>query len=171
MRRINKKGYEISIMLFIIWTIMLVCVLLIVSIFASSFIKQETDIRDAEARVFANRLIYSPSSISYTDSDLGRTYPGTVDIARVEKSVLERAFSYDGNEIIAAKVSLKNSAGITIKEAFYNDLWYYRWEPLIGKKGSGAVSEIVEKRHVAIYDNDELKGSGELVIQLLIPNA
>ena len=167
----RKKSQYIKFNMLIIWAIMLVFVILTITIFAKGFIKKETDIRDAEVRIFANRIIYSPNGLSYADDESGRSYPGTVDLGKLTDAVLDNSVYIKDNQIIAAKVTLKNSKGISIRDAFYNIDWYNRWEPLIGRRGSGAASEIIEKRYVMIYDRDKLKGHGMLEIQVLIPNA
>ncbi len=168
----NKKAQYIKFMLLIVWAVFLVSILLVIVIFTGSLVKKEVDIRSPEARTFANRLLYSPhGGISYSDVDLGRMYPGTVDMQKLENAVLDSTVYIDDNQILAAKVTLKNIQGMEIKSAIYNEQWYLRWESLIGRVGSGGVSEIMEKRYVVIYDGDIIKNQGILEIQVLIPNA
>ena len=73
--------------------------------------------------------------------------------------------------MIAAKVTVKDSLGRETGEGIYNEQWYYRFEPLAGKRGSAGTSEIIEKRYVAIYNGDQYIGQGNVEIQVLIPNA
>ncbi len=155
----------------VLWVLFLVYVLLVIRIFTTGFVKKEFDIRDAEARIFANRLLYSPNGISYIEEDLGRSYPWTVDLAKIDSSFLDSAFKLDDNQVLAAKITVTSTAGNVMKEAVYNEVWYYRWLPLMGKRGTGASSVITEKRYVLVYEGGEFKGQGILEMQILIPNA
>ena len=154
MRNLNKKGaqYEKEI-LFIAWIIMLVYVLLVTAIFTSGFVKREVDVRDAEARIFANKILYSPNGISHVDEDLGRNFIGTVELKKINSSFLDTIAVIEDNSIIAAKITVKDFTGMNVmREDTYNPRWYYRFQPLVGGRGSGGASEIIEKRYVAIYD-------------------
>jgi hypothetical protein len=173
MRRQNKKGAQYKTeVIFIAWIIMLVYVLLVTAIFTSGFIKREIDVRDAEARIFANKVLYSQNGISYIDEDLGRSFPGTVDLKKINSSFLDTIAQIEDNSIIAAKVTVKDFTGRNVLgEDTYNSQWYYRFQPLAGRRGSGGASEIIEKRYVAIYNGDKYIGQGSVEIQVLIPNA
>jgi len=170
-KKMSKKAQEFKFIYLVIWAMMLAIVLLEIKVFTTSFARNSMDIRDAEARVFANRILYSPEGIAYTDVDLGRNLLGAVDFGKIDENVLNSAARLEDNQIMAAKVVLKNLAGRVLKEDFYNEAWYGRWEPLIGERGSGAASRIIERRYVLIYENDRFREPGVLEIQMLVPNA
>jgi hypothetical protein len=167
----NKKAQYMSFMLFIIWVIFLVYELLVVVTFSSAYVRREIDVRDAEARVFANRILYSYDGISYFDEDLGKIFPGTVDLKKLDSNYLDSVFWIEDNQVMAAKITVTNLDTNAKQDAIYNNVWYYRWLPLAGKSGSGASTEIVETRYVSIYNGDQYMGQGKLEIQLLVPNA
>ncbi|MBN2112173.1 hypothetical protein JW707_03685 [Candidatus Woesearchaeota archaeon] len=167
----NKKAQYITFMLLIIWAVFLVYEILVVVTFSSGYVNREIDVRDAEARIFANRILYSFDGIAYVDGDLGKVFPGTVDLKKLDSDYLDSVFWMEDNQVMAAKITVTNLGTNTNHSAIYNDRWYYRMLPLAGKSGSGASTEILEKRYVAIYDGDEYKGQGMLEIQLLVPNA
>jgi len=169
--KMNKKATYVKFMHLVIWAIFLVFVLLVIVIFTAGFIKKEMDIRDAEARIFVNRILYSPNGISHFDEDLGKSCPGTVDLRKINSSFVDSAAYIEDNQILAAKITVETVEGYIMGEAIYNEAWYYRWEPLAGKRGSGASSEIIERRYVIVYDGDELRGHGMLKIRVLVPNA
>jgi hypothetical protein len=171
MRRINRKSQEFKFIYLVLWAVIAAIVLLEVKVFTTSFARTSMDIRDAEARIFANRILYSPEGISYFDVDLGRSHLGAVDFGRVDSSILDNALMLEDNQVIAAKVVLKNLRGLTLKEAIYNEVWYMRWLPLAGRRGSGAASEIIEKRYALIYENDNFREPGIVEIQMLVPNS
>ena len=56
--RLNKKGLKF--MYLVIWAVMFSAFLIIVLFFVSAFVRQQIDVRDAEARVFINRLLFIP---------------------------------------------------------------------------------------------------------------
>lgn len=167
----NKKAQYIKFMLLVIWAVFLVYELLVVITFSSGYVRRQIDVRDAEARIFANRILYSFDGIAYIDNDLGKVFPGTVDLEKLETTYLDNVFWMDDNQVMAAKITVTNLITNVKKEAIYNTKWYYRWAPLVGKSGTGASTEIKEIRYVSIYNGDEYLGQGMLEIQLLVPNA
>ena len=167
----NKKAQYIKFGLLVIWAIFLVYELLIVITFSSGYVRREIDVRDAEARIFANRMLYSFNGVAYIDNDLGKVYPGTVDLEKLDTTYLDNVFWMDDNQVMAAKITVTNLETGAKKEAVYNNKWYYRWFPLIAKRGTSASSEINETRYVAIYNGNNYQGQGMLEIQLLVPNA
>ncbi len=169
----NKKADGMSFLLLVVWAVFLVYVLAVITYFTYGLVKSEIDIRDAEARVIANAILYSKNGISYSDIDLGITYPGTVDIDRIdpEMKVLSSSIYYPNNAIVAAKIYVTLSSGIILKSGTYNPEWYSRWAPLAGVKGSGGVSLIAEERYAAIYKGGMPYGYGKVRIEVLIPNA
>ena len=171
MRRMNKKSQEFKFLYLVLWAIIGAVVLLEIKVFTTSFARTSMDTRDAEARIFANRILYSPEGISYFDVDLGRSHLGAVDLGRIDSVILDNALILEDNQVMAAKVVIKNLREQTLKEAIYNELWYMRWLPLAGRRGSGAASEIIEKRYVLIYENDKFREPGIAEIRVLVPNA
>lgn len=166
-----KKAQYLKFTHVVMWAVLLVFVLLVVSIFTSGFVKKSIDVRDAEARILANRILYSPSSISRYDADMGKSYPGTVDINRMKNDILDKSVYIKNNLVAAAKVTVKDMSGTVMAEAVFNSLWYSRWQPMVGKRGSAGVGETVEKRYVAVYEGDEFRSQGIVEIRVLIPNA
>jgi len=166
----NKKGDELKFLYLVIWAVFLGVVLFIISLFTSAFVREQIDIRDAEARILANRLLYSPTGISWEDKDLGRNYPGTVDLEKVNGDFIDRSLRMEGNQMIAANIEVKNNTGGLLGSAPYNIDWYERWLPLAGETGSGASTWIQEKRYVVVYRGRELIGPGVIEISMLVPN-
>ena len=58
----------------------LVVVMFTVMILIRSYVATTIDTSELEANIFISRILYSPNSISYFDSDIGRTYQGVIDI-------------------------------------------------------------------------------------------
>lgn len=168
----NKKAEQLKFMYLVLWAFMLAVILVIISFFTSAFLREALDIRDAEARLVLNRILYSPTGISYYDKDLGRNYPGTVDLQKLDSAYLDKALKMEENQnkMISARINVKSTAGEVSKTAMFNELWYERWLPLAGKKGSGGTSWASEFRYVSIYDGDEFKGPGVVEISVLMPN-
>jgi hypothetical protein len=168
--RANKKAEQLKFLYLVIWAIMLSVFLVIVAFFTSAFVRQQIDIRDAEARIFMNRLLYSQTGISRTDEDLGRSYPGTIDLKKIETGLLSSYAYIKDNQMMAAKIEVVSKSANINKITIYNEGWYSRWLPLAGQKGSGASTWINESRYVTIYDGDEFKGPGAIRISVLMPN-
>ena len=95
---INKRG--ITTFEFIMWIprlMFLVAISLIIIVFVRSYVNITTDISELEARSFVYRLVYSPHSLSYTNS-MGRVYPGVISLEKFEspdsQKVIEENFHY-----------------------------------------------------------------------------
>ena len=166
----SKKSAQLKFMYLVLWALFLSVVLFIIAFFSSAFVRENLDIRDAEARLFMNRLLYSPTGISYMEGDLGRNYPGTVDLEKISNDFLDKSVKMEDNQMMAARINVRSISGRVSKSAIYNELWFMRWLPLAGKKGSGASTWISEERYVIVYEGDEFKGPGAIEIDVLMPN-
>ena len=136
------------------------------------------DASEAEARVLANRIFYSPNIISYSDADTGRAYPGIVDFERYKKlqnvdanEIDTKTIAYgQGNKLIAAKMTLQNFETNAQNIVFYNKENYEFWEPRILSTvvgGSGSVKSITEQRYILIKNGDKME-KGILKMQVIV---
>lgn len=158
----NKRGRTISdhlvmwIPKFIYITVAFLSVLFLVRL----LVYNNIDTSSAEAKVLANRIFYSPNSISYFDAEIDRAYPGIIDIEKYTKLQVSpnemdtKTLTYGSdNGVIAAKITLKSIDTKSEYEIFYNKENYDFWEPRILSTvvgGSGSVKSIIEQRYVLI---------------------
>ena len=176
----NKKGTSsISehVLLWIPKFVYLVIVVLSVVFLVRMLVANNIDSTEAEARIFANRIFYSPNSISYFDPELSRAYPGIIDFAKFNSmqnsdvTFLDTSsLSYGkDNRLIAAKLSLKNMETREENDVYYNKENYLYWEPrtIQGVSGSGSVNAIDEQRYVLIKSGEKLSG-GKLRINIIV---
>jgi len=170
-RRMNKKGLELKFVYLVLWVVLLVSVFGILISYTSLFVKQTLDVRDSEARVVMNRLLYSRFGLAHFDAELGRIYPNTVELQKLNSQFLDNALILEGNQMMSMEVVLTSKSLNFPHKAIFNEDWYYRWLPLAGKKGSGASTWIIEERLVSIYNNGEYNGTGVLQLNILMPNA
>lgn len=166
-----RKKAAIKTLQLVVWALVLVIVLITILLFTAASIKRESDIRDSEVRAFTNLLLYSKDGISYVDEDLGRVVVSTVDLAKIDSEYLDNIKTYGENQVLAVKLTVETKEGYLLKEDIYNERWYIRWEPLVGKRGRGASSEIIEIRYVIVYDKGKPQGPAILKMRILIPNA
>lgn len=176
----NKRGDTISdhLVLWIPKFVYLAIALLTVIFLIRLLIVTHIDTSEAEARIFANRIFYSPNVISYFDSDIGRSYPGIIDFSKFKKlqesdlnEMDTKTITYGGkNGIMAAKLTLKDIETNLEEVVFYNKENYDFWEPralntVIG--GSGSVKSIEEQRYVLVKNNAGIK-KGSLKLNIIV---
>lgn len=143
----------------------IIIIMFVLYLFSTSLIKTNIDVSNIRNLVFFNRVLYSPSSISYTDDYISRIYPGTIDINRFNDDILTKALNYTENKI-AMRLELTNLENNEIKEAYLNKEWYDRWEPLTKFE---QYEKKIKLRYVLIKDKDRLY-KGLLRIDMVIVN-
>ena len=176
----NKKRGAISehLVLWIPKFIYLIIAFLSVIFLLRLLIVNNIDTSGAEAIVLANRIFYSPNVISYSDADTGRAYPGIVDFEKYKKlqnvdanEIDTKTIAYgQGNNLIAAKLTLQNFETNAQDVVFYNKENYEFWEPRILSTvvgGSGSVNSITEQRYVLIKNADKME-KGTLKMQVIV---
>ncbi len=136
------------------------------------------DTSEAEARLLIYGIFYSPNVISYSDTDIGRAYPGVIDFEKYkglqdkdENEMDTKTITYgEDNKLIAAKLTLKNIETNAEDIAFYNRENYEFWEPRILPTvtgGSGNVKSFSEQRYVIIKNKDKMH-KGILRINVIV---
>lgn len=165
--KINNKTAQISgeVIMMIPRIIFLIAVLFAVVVLVKIFIITIIDVRDVEANVLVNRLLYSKDGFAYYDADLKRVYLGVIDLKKFEQlttnpNLLDNlAISYGtDNAVIAAKITLKQNLknDVTI---FYNKDRFDKWEPRVlttVRGGASSVKAFKEQRYVLVKQEDKL---------------
>ena len=176
----DKKARTISghVILWIPKFIFLIIAFLSVIFLIRLLVLVNVDATEAEARVMANRIYYSPNAISFYDSQLGRAYPGIIDFEKFKKlqtpganELDSRVLTYgESNSLIAAKLELKNLETNSDEMVFYNKENYDFWEPRILSTvtgGSGSVKSYEEQRFVLLKIGENLQ-KGMLKIKIIV---
>ena len=136
------------------------------------------DTSEAEAKLLTNRIYYSPNLISLLDLEIGRAYPGIIDLEKyrqlqnsdINKLDAETITYGQENRLIAAKLSLINMDINTEEIVFYNKENYEFWEPRLLSTvtgGSGSAKSFVEQRYVLIKTGDTFQ-KGKLKMQVIV---
>lgn len=131
-----------------------------------SYIVNSLDVKDVQAEVFMNRILYSPDGISYFDSDLQRIIPGTIDVTKFTDDTLNKLMDYKDDSFIAAKLELSDAANKKIAMASYNGKTFERWLPLRGETGPGGVKSTIRTYYVN-YVQNKMTNQGILKIEML----
>jgi len=162
----SKKAqmiFNTYIMIFFRITIVLL-VAISMKLFVYAFIDNSTDTDRVESEIFMQSLLNSPNGISYDDN---RIYPGLIDIKQFKEADLDKAFFYEKNRFLAAKIELLDFEGNMIEEKIYNEAYYQIWYPMAITGGKGSAS-ILQKIHpVQIIS----KGPGFIRSTILIPKS
>lgn len=149
--------------------ILLVAVILVVLFLVRLYIVTKIDIKDAEAIVLVNRIMFSPHGFSYYDEKINRVYPGVIDLEKFNDSILEKIAYLPENLLISAKLTLTDMDKNPIKTIYYNKPWYDNWLPMAGISGPGGKTKITKTYYVLLKQGDEIK-QAVLKFEVLMPN-
>jgi hypothetical protein len=164
---INKKallGFEEP--LKIIDFIFLFAVVIVLSIFVVSFFSFTFDTSQAQAEVFANRILFSPTGLSYCSD---RCYPGIVDYDIISNDSLfqerfSKAFASKSKSArVAFKIDFFNESNQVFKTSYYNEEWYKRWKPLEFKQFKN-----IQRSYYVLYYNNGFFHKGKLSVDLVM---
>jgi len=129
------------------------------------------DIKDIHAEIVKNRVLYAPSGVMHADMETGRSYPGLLDPARFNDSVLSGTINYGTkSRTLSAKLYYSDNQGV-LREAYTNKTWYRRWEPAVGVAGPGGAVEYMYRLPVVVLNETSGDYPTTLYISVIIPNS
>lgn len=167
----NKKSQTShTIIKSIYWFVFLIIVLISIVFLVKGYINTKIDIKEIEAELFYQELLFTNNGIIYKDEITGRSYPGIIDIQRFNKDILDNSISYGKeNHILAANITLNYNKDT--KYFIYNEEWHKRWLPRAKSRlpGSGGANIILKQSYVLVKENEKLI-PGILQAKILYPN-
>ena len=177
----NKRAITtFEILMWVPRILFLVVVMFTVMILIRSYVATTIDTSELEANIFISRILYSPNSISYFDSDIGRTYQGVIDINKFKSQTadkfLERSVYYgDNNKEIGAKFLLRDLSSNENNEVtiYYNEDFFREQEKIAGSgftEGPGGAKLYVKNYNIIVQKGSVLT-NGVLTMSIVIPNS
>lgn len=175
----NKKAITtFEVLMWIPRIIFLVVIMFAIMILIRSYVTTTIDTSELEANVFINRILYSPTGISYFGSDINRTYPGIIEFdkfkSQVTEKFLEKSVYYGKiNRKIGAEFLLEDLSENTKTVVFYNEDFFKEQKKLVDAgltEGPGGARGYTKKYDVLISKNNILY-KGILTIEVVIPNS
>ena len=172
----NKRSVICGEMIMVIpQLIFLIAVLFAFVILVKTLIITTVDVREIDASILVERMLFSPNGISYHDDSINRVYPGIINLEKFKEismktnkdfilggdvtSILDTdviSYGPDNPPIIAAELILIQEGREDII-AFYNKKWYDRWAPkTLGVPGPASIKEFVKERNVLIKEGNTL---------------
>ncbi len=148
-------------------------VALTVVLLVRTYLTYTVEVRDAEIEVQANRILYSPACLAYYDETLERSYPGMVDLNKMQDVRLDNCIRYGGrNDFLTMNVSLRPVDGTegSIAEAMLNAEGWDAWLPREGLPGPGGTYMRRVRRLVLYRQGNAEPQPAILDIQALVPN-
>jgi len=152
-----------------------------------SYIVTTVDVFDAQAEVFHDRLLYSTNGISYYDHEIGRLYPGVIDMEKLDqqnfdsiilnsvyygKEHVDPQSGFENREIGAKMTAYSDDNPLyTTKVAYYNKDYYEYYRDvalgLKGVKGPGGARKKGKISNVLIKDGNTIV-PGKLELEVVI---
>lgn len=140
----NKRGdvSQVEDVVGFLWKILImIVVFVVVFLLIRSHAKLEVDTFEAEADLFAFRMLYAKGALSYYDAEIDRVYPGVIEIegfgSEEYMDSLENAIYYLDNSHIAAEISIVTEDGVDFGPIYFNEDYYRRWLPIARTFGTG----------------------------------
>jgi hypothetical protein len=138
---------------------LIVCVILI-----RMFLNDKFNINDVQAEILIDGLIYGTGGVSYYDPVTGRLYPEIIDISQLDGAKLDQGLFYPENHMMTARILVEKPITeytdmslmdryfrgedpkfLTLKDVYYNKVWYDNWEPLLVFKNLGGIGGVIDK--------------------------
>jgi len=145
------------------------------------YINNKIETQSLQAEVLLNRILYS-DAINYADQYTFRTYPGIIDMQKVETANINNMISYnDYTKHAAARIRILNKDPDPnkqlIKEAYLNKDSYDNMKNLLAMKGKGAAKKYmttvpityVHGSNIPYLYNNPLYGT--MIVEIIIPNS
>ncbi|PIU30363.1 hypothetical protein COT07_01035 [Candidatus Woesearchaeota archaeon CG07_land_8_20_14_0_80_44_23] len=134
--------------------------------FANAFFRQRTETAEAEAKIYAERMVFARECFAYYSLETGRTYPGIIDASNFTTERLEGCMNFSNPERAAAAAEL--AFGTNNREAFYNKEKFEVWKNLAGIPGSGSYEKYQMVVPVSVFDAGKQQG-GIINITVVVP--
>jgi len=134
--------------------------------FANAFFRQRTETAGAEAKIYAERMIFARECLAYYSQETGRAYPGVINSSIFTTERLEGCMNFSNPERAAAYAEL--SFGADKREAFYNKEKFEVWKNLAGIPGSGSYEKYQMAVPVSVLDAGKQE-SGIINVTIVIP--
>ena len=174
----NNKRSIISgeVIMFIPQMIFLIAVLFSFVFLVKILNVTNVDVRKIESDILVERMLFLRNGFLYNDTgigDLGRLYPGIIDLKKFKEISLQTDKSYSpgqdvtsvldnevisygsDNFLIAAKMNLTQE-GKEHLVVYYNKIWFDRWEPKGVIPGPAGVIKNIRQRNVLVKEGDTL---------------
>jgi len=154
------------------WFLFLIIVLFSIIFLVKNHITLKADIKDIEADIFYQEVMFTKNGITYQDDLTRRSYPGIIDFNKFNKEVVTKTIYYGPeNYFLAANFTLNHTDGKFIKSFLYNEEWYNRWKPLTKRflPGSGSAT-LVKKQNYVLVKQQENIFPAILSLEIIYPN-
>ncbi|MBU0665827.1 MAG: hypothetical protein ABIC91_01420 [Nanoarchaeota archaeon] len=119
----------------------------------------QTDLLETE--VFFERMLYSPSTLSYQDPITQRYYPGIIDLDKLTDENLNKTLNYTNKKTFSAKIDLEKEK-ITV---YYHKRWYKRLAAASFLQNGGV--HTVKRTIPITYEENGVFSKGVLKIHLI----
>jgi hypothetical protein len=166
----QKKGVTYPMMLWILKIGLVAAIFTFIIIIAGYFNATSVDSAEGRAVIFINRLMYSPTGLSYVDSATQRAYPGMIDMEKFDAKKLEKSIYFEEQSLIAANLTLSifppEYKPPINKYVTYNGNDFKMWWPL---RGFNEYLVFTHQYYVLIYDKGKIS-KGTLTIELITRN-
>jgi hypothetical protein len=173
MNKLNKKAiFSEDAVLMILNLLLLIIVAVLLVFLIGLFTVNELNVQRMEAEVLKDRILYSKNCISYYDSEIDRSYPGIIDLAKFKEESLENCLYFkEKQNNVAARISLTDAKDYEYKSVYYNKDWFENWQPLVAIPGPGGTKAFAYTLNVVVRDENENFKEYYLNFEILVPNS
>jgi hypothetical protein len=149
--------------------ILMIIIALSIVILVNRFLVLTVDVRELEANLLLNRLIYSPDCLSYQDDTLSAK-PGIIDLQKFSEASLSNCLYFgERNDFAAANLSLVFFDTTPRNSTYYNSVGYQLLSPRTGLTGPGGSTRLSDWRYVLVKDSTGFR-KALLLIDVVVPN-
>ncbi len=149
----------------------LMVALIVFFLFVSAYINNQINPQPIIVEVTANRIMYS-DAVMYQDPVTGRTYPGIIDLKKLNDDTISKNIDYAKKQFATAKIKILDTNGNFVQEAYVDKPQYDILKVLIDSKGQGPGSATMYTKELPItYKNDTTYNYGLMELEVIVPNS
>jgi len=157
--KLNKKALG-DVVLWIIRIIVLVAVVAAINFLRIIALNNALQTYDTEFYILNTKMMYSPTGLAYESTATGRTYPGMIDIEKLDEAYINNSMTRN----IPSRFTLTDENGVVIKQEYHNKERYNILEPLTFAKQYNLLNKT---QYVLIKQGEQTK-PGFLTIEMVV---
>lgn len=149
--------------------LLLIFIAVSIVVLVQKFLVVSVDMTLLQENILLNRMVYSPSCLSYRDS--AQNYrPGIINASRLRESTLDSCLYFgEKNNYAAANLSLVYLDSRERLQAYYNQQGYLLLYPKADLSGPGGATKASAWRYVQVWNGTVIRPA-LLYIDLVVPN-
>jgi hypothetical protein len=171
-KKLNRRADDLGFDFIIILPLILFITLIFLSyvFFVRAFINSKMLSAAAETDIYFARIEFSDKCFAFYDTEIGRAYPGIIDLGRLNNKTISECINFTISERFAMSVNVSKISGGNETVVVYAPDTFDLGKEFIGASGPGSYSMYRRSWPVVIRENENSSAAGVMDITILLSN-